>query len=102
MLQHASLDSSSCIGEIFGALLAGACVCIPSEGDATDGLAKFIKEFQVTCMSLWLCELYNSLKLVPQDLCWRLRSYLPEGLLLHRGYLKDVAGKDYMQTPEGL
>ena len=52
MLQHASLDSSSCIGEIFGALLAGACVCIPSEGDATDGLAKFIKEFQVTCMSV--------------------------------------------------
>ena len=41
-LQFSSYGFDGCILEIFGTLIAGGCVCIPSEETRLDGLANFI------------------------------------------------------------
>lgn len=46
-LQFSSYSFDGCILEIFGTLMAGGCVCIPSEETRLDGFASFITEEQV-------------------------------------------------------
>ena len=46
-LQFSSYNFDGCILEIFGTLMAGGCVCIPSEKTRLDGLASFVTNEQV-------------------------------------------------------
>ena len=46
-LQFSSYSFDGCILEIFGTLMAGGCVCIPSDETRLDGIAGFITKEQV-------------------------------------------------------
>jgi amino acid adenylation domain-containing protein len=47
VLQFASYTFDACITEIITTLVYGGCVCVPSERDRQDGLAKFIQSTNV-------------------------------------------------------
>ncbi|KAE8356125.1 hypothetical protein BDV28DRAFT_2627 [Aspergillus coremiiformis] len=48
MLQFASYSFDACIGETFGTLMVGGCVCVLSENDRQNALARAANDAQVT------------------------------------------------------
>ncbi|KAL4996439.1 hypothetical protein BDV10DRAFT_187095 [Aspergillus recurvatus] len=48
MLQFASYVFDACIGEILVTLIAGGCVCVPSDDIRMNSIREFVREFKVT------------------------------------------------------
>ncbi|KAI8200119.1 Nonribosomal peptide synthase atnA [Colletotrichum sp. SAR 10_86] len=90
VLQFSAPAWDACALEIFGSLLAGACVCIPSDMDRESGLGVYIRSAQVEFAVLTPTALRN---LAPEDVLPVLQTLVSAGEPITRRVFETWAGK---------
>ncbi|KAJ3954596.1 hypothetical protein N0V92_008896 [Colletotrichum tropicale] len=90
VLQFSAPAWDACALEIFGSLLAGACVCIPSDVDRESGLGVYIRSAQVESAVLTPTALRN---LAPEDVLPVLQTLVSAGEPITRRVFETWVGK---------